>query len=756
MKLTLKLLYLSGFCYFLMVLISCSNKQESLSITYPFDLSVFPKDIAAPTFKWTDVDPSIKKWYISIDNDGSSLISKTEVKEKQWKPSAEQWKTIIAAGLEKNFVFAVERELDGKKYTTNIKFSISKDPVDAAIFFRGVPLPFKFARENIKKVKWYLGDIGNEVKPHAVLEDIPVCANCHSFSANGKTIAMDVDALDDKGAYVMSSFNTNTKFAIDSIISWGKFQDNKFTYGLLSQISPNGRYVISTLHDCEIFADRKNLEYSQLFFPFKGILVVYDRIEKRYFELPGANDTLFVQSNPCWTPDGKTIFFARARAKHFEESGIQNGSVPEKKAETIERYKKFEKAYMDRDSLFKFDIYSIPFNNGKGGKATPLKGASNNGVSNYFPRVSPDGKWLVFCQAESFMLLQKDSKLLIMPAKGGEPHIMECNSKNMNSWHSWSPNSKWLVFSSKAQGPYTQLYLTHINNDGTSTPPIFLENFSFENYANNIPEFTNTKYNKDLKIDPEFLKEDDFLVRQGEIALKKGDKQTAFEAFDKAVKKFPNNNEAYYNRGKLYYERNQLPQALKDMNKALELAKNVDYYVARGTIYIKTGDLQAAMSDLTEAIKIDSTDNKANSYLGIAYSQTGKTDLAIQYLRKAISRSKSDYFSNYILGRIYYSKGMFGDAIKSFSSAFEYCLDDNMASQILLLRGECYVNLNNFKSAMNDINEAIKLSPDNPLLYFEKGRLLLESGNNMEGIALLQKAEKLGSKEASELLKSMK
>jgi Tol biopolymer transport system component len=48
--------------------------------------------------------------------------------------------------------------------------------------------------------------------------------------------------------------------------------------------------------------------------------------------------------------------------------------------------------------------FIISFNNGKGGKAMPIEGASNNGLSNYFPRVSPDGKWLLFCQAESFMI----------------------------------------------------------------------------------------------------------------------------------------------------------------------------------------------------------------------------------------------------------------------------------------------------------------------------------------------------------------
>ena len=61
----------------------------------------------------------------------------------------------------------------------------------------------------------------------------------------------------------------------------------------------------------------------------------------------------------------------------------------------------------------------MPFNSGKGGKAEPLAGATENGMSNFFARYSPDGRWIVFCQAASFMLLQPDSRLYIMPAGGG-------------------------------------------------------------------------------------------------------------------------------------------------------------------------------------------------------------------------------------------------------------------------------------------------------------------------------------------------
>ena len=81
--------------------------------------------------------------------------------------------------------------------------------------------------------------------------------------------------------------------------------------------------------------------------------------------------------------------------------------------------------FLDGRQDFQFDLYRIPFNDGKGGTAEPLAGASHNGMSNYFPKYSPDGKWIVFCKAKSFMLLQPDSELYIIPAEGGEARRLD-------------------------------------------------------------------------------------------------------------------------------------------------------------------------------------------------------------------------------------------------------------------------------------------------------------------------------------------
>ena len=111
-------------------------------------------------------------------------------------------------------------------------------------------------------------------------------------------------------------------------------------------------------------------------------------------------------------------------------------------------------------------------------------------MSNNFPKVSPDGKWIVFVQNKTGVLMRPDSELYIVPAQGGMARRLNANQPLMNSWHSFSPNGRWLVFSSEEPVPYTRSsYLTHIDENGNDSPAILIENTTAANRAVNIPEF---------------------------------------------------------------------------------------------------------------------------------------------------------------------------------------------------------------------------------------------------------------------------
>ena len=124
-------------------------------------------------------------------------------------------------------------------------------------------------------------------------------------------------------------------------------------------------------------------------------------------------------------------------------------------------------------------------------------------MSNNFPKVSPDGTWIVFVQNRNGLLMRPDSKLYIVPFNGGKARLMNCNTPLMNSWHTFSPNGRWMAFSSKGRSPFTQLMLTHIDANGNDSPAILVDNTTAANRAVNIPEFVNIPPDGIEQIDPE-------------------------------------------------------------------------------------------------------------------------------------------------------------------------------------------------------------------------------------------------------------
>ncbi len=455
-----------------------------VALAYPFDGTLFPPEIAPPTFRWKDASGPVRRWLVRIALDDGKPDLRFWVRRPQWTPRPQEWASLKRRSLERDARMLIlgvgPGRTPGILSRAQLSFRTSQDPVGAPLFYREVVLPFLEADQDPSRIRWRFGTI--DAPPPVVLEDVPVCANCHSFSGDGTVLAMDADYAKDKGSYVIAPVHEQMTLTRDDLITWNDYERGTWAFGLLSQISPSGRYVASTVKDMAVFIPRPPLAFSQLFFPVKGILCVYDRQTRTFRALPGADDPNLVQSNPVWSPDGRDLVFARAQVPDLSLTHSM-GRRPLSRDDS--------EALVEQGKPLRFDLYKIPFDEGRGGVPQPLVGASNNGLSNYFARYSPDGKWIVFCRARSYMLLQPDSELYIIPAAGGTARRLRGNTGRMNSWHSWSPNGKWLVFSSKAWSDYTQLCLTHIDANGDSSPPVLLAHLTAPDRAANIPEFVN-------------------------------------------------------------------------------------------------------------------------------------------------------------------------------------------------------------------------------------------------------------------------
>jgi tetratricopeptide (TPR) repeat protein len=515
---------------------------------------------------------------------------------------------------------------------------------------------------------------------------------------------MDVDYANDKGSYVITRTGPEMKLATSDIITWDDYrrEDGQPTLGLLSQISPDGRYVLSTVKDMSVFMARPDLAFSQLFFPFRGIVAGYDRKEKKFFSLPGADDPALVQSNPTWSPDGQWVLFARAPAVQGKKS-----SDPGRILLTGEAGQEFLRQTKD----YRYDLYRVPFNGGKGGKAEPLRGASQNGRSNYFPKYSPDGRWIVFCQAKNYMLLQPDSELYIIPSEGGSARRLGCNLGRMNSWHSWSPDGQWLVFSSKAHSDYTQLYLARINEHGEASPPVWLAHMVEPGRAANIPEFVALPAEGIMRIREQFL--DDYsYVRAGDEFYRAGEVDQAIEKYRIALSLNPDNVAAHRLLGTLLYRANRREEAIEHMRATVRLAPRDP--VARfdlGVALSSVGDRSNAITHLEEGARWLSISNRWQPGAGAVDAEPS--------LPEALHLN---------LGSIYEEVGNFTKAEYHYRQALQFAPDYPQAHNylgILLLRSERPAE------AELHFREAIRLTKY-PDAHNNLGLLLLDSDRLVE------------------------
>jgi Flp pilus assembly protein TadD len=742
--------------------------DPQLEITYPADGTLFPPDIVAPTFVWKDAGKA-DRWEIVVRDDTGGIVLRDSADTPRWRPSEERWKQIKRVSTERDTEVSVAG-VSGTKATVlssaSVHIRISMDEVGDSLFYREVPLPFLKAVQDPARIRWRYGTIDMESGPPIVLQNLPVCGNCHSFADNGSVLGLDVDYGNDKGAYGIVPVSKHMVLDDARIITWADYRrdDDELTFGLLSRVSPSGRYVISTVKDRSVFVAIPDLMISQLFFPIKGILVVYDRETKTFSPLPGADDPQYVQTNAVWSRDGKEIVFARTKAHRAQRLEQLNSALVDEKDVpefTVEK------------KPFRYDLYRIPFNDGKGGTPEPLQGASGDGMSNYFPKYSPDGKWIVFCKSKSYMLLQPDSELYIIPASGGVARRLRYNTARMNSWHSWSSNSRWLVFSSKVNGPYTQLFLTHIDKNGNDSPPVLLERFTSPDRAANIPEFVNLPGDAIADIRERFLDPYSFL-RAGMANEHTGDHVGAERAFRRGLELAPDDAELHnalgwtlFQAGRsreavIEYERalatdpkhakahNNLALALVELGRIEEAADHfetslgiepqAEIYSDLGFALAHLGRSEEARANYHKALELDPNCASAHLNLAVDSAQAGNLAEAESHYRQALPGRPSAQTHNglgYVLSR----QGRTDEAVAEFHKAIE--VDPKFTP--------AYNNLANALSQQGKLEEAAQYyerslaEKPTAAVYNALGIVLRKLGKTDEAADQFAKAKALGS-----------
>lgn len=700
---------------------SVPSAPRAIVIEYPLDESVFPPEITAPTFLWRDAS-SASSWSIDIEfADGSPALHARSAGEPprpaeidsraasptnqppqpvaahSWKPDAALWSAIKQRSVERPAVITISSLMSRAR----VSITTSLDPVGAPIFYRDVPLmPSEVQKGVIKPlapaaiplIAWRLRDIA-EPRGRLLLEGLHSCTNCHSFSRDGKTLGMDVDGPEnDKGTYAIVPVAPRTSIRTQDVITWNSFPGKLpggSTIGFLSQISPDGQYAVTTVNEQVYVENFTDYRFLQVFYPTRGILAIYNRATRAMTSLPGADDPRFVQSDAVWSPDGQFLVFARALARDAYPAGRKAAAY----------------AGDPNELPMQYDLYRVPFNNGQGGRAEAVAGASRNGMSNTFPKVSPDGRWIVYVRCRNGQLLRPDSELYIVPAAGGAARRMRGNTPLMNSWHSFSPNGRWLVFSSKSRGPYTQMFLTHLDEEGRDSPAILIENATAGNRAVNLPEFVNIAAGGLLEIDvpaAEFYRLFDSALELEQ----KGRHEEAAAEWRRALALDPSNAKARTNLGIALWSGGARDAAIAEFQQAVQLnPKYAEAHNNLGVAFVQMERYAEAIVHFRAVLQGNPESAQVLNNLAVALMQTGKAEEAIPIFRKLLQANPRMATAHASLGDALLRRGRAAEALAHWRQALER-EPDNLA----VLIQTAWLLATNADASLRDGADAVKLA----------------------------------------------
>lgn len=297
------------------------------------------------------------------------------------------------------------------------------------------------------------------------------CMNCHSFCQQDPKKMLFHMRAELPGTYILSG---NTVEKLDAAAS------EKVKSLVYPSWHPSGKFVAFSVNNTRQafhLNDKNRIEVYDL----SSDVVVYDVNNHEVVTDSLIFSDKAFETFPTFSPDGKTLYFCSAQAKEMPED-FESVKYSLCAISFDPETRRFGSCV---DTLYNSDHTS-----------SAKSGEENKSAS--FPRVSPDGKFLVFTLSGygNFSIWHKDADLYSIDLRTGVMHCMdEVNSDDVESYHSWSSNSRWLVFSSRRMdGLYTCLYVVHIGEDGKVGKPFVLPQedpdfYSRFMYSYNIPEF---------------------------------------------------------------------------------------------------------------------------------------------------------------------------------------------------------------------------------------------------------------------------
>jgi len=378
-----------------------------------------------------------------------------------------KWKALLADNRGKliNFEISIKLENGERIKYDPISIHISSESIDPYLCYRMINPGYE-SWSGMKIIQRSLEDFSeSSIFENQLLEGN--CMNCHTFlKQNPEEFLIHV-----RGSLYGTYFVEGKEITRRNLRT-----ENMIANAVYPAWHPEGRYVVfssnEVLQVIHMMPGKRNEFYDQ-----SSKLVIFDPDLNTMKEI-GGNDTIeYIGTFPCWSPCGKYLYYCRT----------------EQLEGTFDLSKQ------------KYDLARRPFDpiSGLFGNVEVLLDAQETGKSISLPGISPEGDYLLFTMHDygTSPVWHKESDLYMLDLNVGKFNKMDLNSSEVESYHSWSTNGKWIVFSSKrGDGITARPYLAYFGSPDDVGKPFVLPQKDPTLYKRldlsfNRPEFVTGKIN---------------------------------------------------------------------------------------------------------------------------------------------------------------------------------------------------------------------------------------------------------------------
>ena len=364
----------------------------------------------------------------------------------------DDWHDLLDKTKDDSLMVTVRARKDGRwESFKSFPMYVQSDSIDYSIIYRLIAPGY----QTYSKMGVYQRSLADmtEVANYRNTEITNACVNCHT-TCKGNPNIQSLHIRGKKGGTVivkdgkMTAFNT-------------KIKDVTVGSAVYPYWHPSGNYIAystNNIHQSFHTTPQDLMDTYDL----NSDVYVYDLNSQSILLSKALMDTTFLETNPAFSPDGKTLYFCRTK------------KVP----------------LPDSVKVTHYDLCKVSFDpaTGKiGDKVDTVIWASKDSMSVSMPRPSNDGRFIIYCLDEfgGIPVTHHEADLWILDLKTGKSRCMtEVNSPDFaDAFHNWSSNDRWMVFGSRREdGTHTRPYFTYVDKNGVGRKPFLLPQRDPKNY----------------------------------------------------------------------------------------------------------------------------------------------------------------------------------------------------------------------------------------------------------------------------------